>query len=147
VITGTYTHRRCSASRIRGNPLCVLDCELAPLTPALLHGVMQRLAELSAVHAALFKPALFTSSDYLAAELARLNCHAQAVESIAKDPVLALSAAGHISSGRVTLCESVIEKQYPLTFANGSGAQDDDPLRLAFLIGCAVGLDAGRAAA
>jgi len=136
-----------AASRVRGNPLCVLDCELAPLTPALLHGVVQRLSELSATHAASFKPALFTSSDYLAAELARLNCHAQAVELIAKDPGLALAAAGHINCSRVLLCESVIEKPYPLSFVHGSGAQDDDPLRLAFLIGCAVGLDAGRAAA
>jgi hypothetical protein len=136
-----------AASRVRGNPLCVLDCELAPLTPTLLHRVMQQLAELSAAHAAPFKPALFTSSDYLAAELARLNCHAQPVELIAKDPVLALSAAGHIASGRVQLCESVIEKPYPLSFVHGGGAQDDDPLRLSFLIGCAVGLDAGRAAA
>jgi hypothetical protein len=136
-----------AASRLRGNALCVLDCELAPLTPALLHSVVQRLAELSAAHAAPFRPALFTSSDYLAAELARLNCHAQPVELIAKDPVLALSAAGHIASGQVQLCASVIEKPYPLSFVHGSGAQDDDPLRLSFLIGCAVGLDAGRAAA
>jgi hypothetical protein len=107
---------------------------------------MQRLAELSAAHAAPFKPALFTSSDYLAAELARLNCHAQPVETIAKDPGLALAAARHISSGRVLLCESAIEKPYPLSFVHGGGAEEDDPLRLSFLIGCAVGLDAGRAA-
>ena len=136
-----------SASRVRGNPLCVLDCELAPLTPALLHSVVQRLSELSATHAASFRPALFTGSEYLAAELARLNCHAQAVETIAKDPALPLSAAGHIASGRVILCESAIEKPYPLSFVHGSGVQDDDPLRMSFLIGCAVGLDQGRVAA
>jgi len=39
------------------------------------------------------------------------------------------------------------ERAYPLSFMHGSGIQEDDPLRLAFLIGCAVGLDAGRAAA
>jgi hypothetical protein len=136
-----------AASRVRGNPLCVLDCELAPLTPTLLHRVMQQLAELSATYAAPFKPALFTTSD-LAAELARLNCHAQTVDSIAKDTVLALSAAGHVASGRVQLCSSVLEKEkgYPLSFMHG-GIQEDDPLKLSFLIGCAVGLDAGRAAA
>ena len=32
-----------AASRVRGNPLAILDCELGPLAPALLHGVMQRL--------------------------------------------------------------------------------------------------------
>jgi hypothetical protein len=136
-----------AASRLRGNPLCVLDCELAPLTPALLHRVMQQLAELSAAHSAPFKPALFTTSD-LAAELARLNCPAQPVDAIAKDTVLALSAARHVASGRVQLCESLLEKgkSYPLSFMHG-GIQEDDPLKQAFLIGCAVGLDAGRAAA
>jgi hypothetical protein len=96
-------------------------------------------------------PALFTSAD-LAAELVRLNCRTPIVDvsGILKDTMtmLALSAAGHVNSGLVDSCAGVLQKSYPpLGFLQGSGAQDDDPLRQSFLAGVAAGLDAGRAAA
>jgi hypothetical protein len=134
-----------AASRLRGNPLCVLDCDQSPLTPAFLHGTLARLSELAATHSA--PPAIFTSSD-LAAELARLNCRATVLDSVIADKLISLAAARHVNSGLVQLCAGVIEeKGYPISFMQGGGAQDDDPLRLAFLVGVAAGLDAGRAAA
>jgi hypothetical protein len=134
-----------AASRVRGNPLVVLDCDQSPLTPAFLHGTIARLSALAAAHAA--PPALFTSSD-LAAELARHNCRASILDSIIADKLISLAAARHVNSGLVQLCAGVIEeKGYPISFMQGGGAQDDDPLRLAFSVGVAAGLDAGRAAA
>jgi hypothetical protein len=134
-----------AASRLRGNPLCVLDCDQSPLTPAFLHRTIARLSELAAAHAA--PPAIFTSGD-LASELARLNFRATALDTFISDKLLSLAAARHVNAGRVHLCAGAIEaKGYPIGFMQGGGAQDDDPLRQAFLLGVAAGLDANRVAA
>jgi len=134
-----------SASRLRGSAICLIDCDLQPVSPALLHGVVARLSELGAACSS-FR-VLFTTSG-LAEEMERLGCRAEVIDRIVKDEMLGVSAAVHVSTGRVLVCEEVLSKKYPLSFLQGTAVwrDDGDPLLIAFLAGIALALDTGRSA-
>jgi hypothetical protein len=133
-----------AVSKVRGSAVCILDCELAPLTPALLYGVCTRLVDLSAACLAVAPAMLFTTSA-LTAELERLGYLSEIIDGLLKDEMLAVAAAVHVSAQRVRVCADVLAKSYPLTFLQGAAVHDDDdPLRIAFLAGVAVALDTNR---
>jgi hypothetical protein len=131
-------------ARRLGLPLCLLDCELAPLAPLLMHGIFTRLSELAETCMARQR-VLFTTTR-LAEEMERLihRCRIEVIDRIVDDEMLEMSAGVHVASSRVQLCEAVLSKSFPLTFLQGSGAQDDDPLRTAFLCGAVLALSSGR---
>jgi hypothetical protein len=126
-----------------GSPICLLDCELGPLSPSLLHGIFTRLAEFSEACSARGGGLLFTTSS-LADELERMGYQSQIIDRVVDDAMLAISAAIHVSAQRVRMC--ALTKSFPLTFLQGLPAvqDDDDPLRIAFLAGVAVALDTNR---
>jgi hypothetical protein len=126
-----------------GSPICLLDCELGPLSPSLLHGIFTRLAEFSEACSARCGGLLFTTSS-LADELERMGYQSQIIDRVVDDAMLAISAAIHVSAQRVRMC--ALTKSFPLTFLQGLPAvqDDDDPLRVAFLAGVAVALDTNR---
>ena len=131
-----------AASRLR-SAICLTDCDLQPISPTLLHGVVARLSELGTVCSA-SRRVLFTTSE-LAEEMERLGCRAEIIDRIVKDEMLNVSAAIHVSTGRVQVCEDVLSKKYPLSFLQGTALRDDgDPLLMAFLVGIALALDTGR---
>jgi hypothetical protein len=78
----------------------------------------------------------------------RLGCRAEIIDRIVKDEMLGVSAAVHVSTGRVQVCEDVLSKKYPLSFLQGTAVlrDDGDPLVIAFLAGIALALDTGRSA-
>jgi hypothetical protein len=124
--------------------ICLVDCDLAPLTAALLPDIIARLLELAQVCAARRPPMLFTSSR-LAEEVERLGRRAEIIDCILDDEALGLSASVHIAAQRVRLCAAALEKDFPLPFLQGAAVQeDDDPLRVAFLVAVAISLDANR---
>jgi hypothetical protein len=134
-----------STSRLSrpGSPICLLDCELGPLSPSLLHGIFARLVEFSEACSARGGVLLFTTSS-LADELERMGYQSQIIDRVVDDAMLAISAAIHVSAQRVRMC--ALTKSFPLTFLQGLPAvqNDDDPLRVAFLAGVAVALDTNR---
>jgi hypothetical protein len=134
-----------AASRL-GQPLCLLDCALTPLSPSLLHNLIERLMELTQACAAQFGPMVFTTSA-LAEVFARMGQRTgvEIIDGIVADEALALSAAVHVGAERVRVCADVLAKSYPLTFLQGAPVRDDDdPLRIAFITGIAVALDTNR---
>ena len=126
-----------------GSPICLLDCELGPLSPSLLHGIFTRLTEFADACSARCGGLLFTTSS-LADELERMGYQSQIIDRVVDDAMLAISAAIHVSAQRVRMC--ALTKSFPLTFLQGLAAvqDDDDPLRVAFLAGVAVALDTNR---
>jgi hypothetical protein len=135
-----------SARRLPGAAIVCLDCAQGPLTPFLLQEILQQLSELRARLSCL-GTAIFTSAE-LAAQFERLGYRALVIDRIAKDVVLPVSVASQVAASRVQICAAVLSKSsVPLSFLQGSGFDDGSPLRLAFLVGVAVGLDTGRAAA
>jgi hypothetical protein len=137
-------------ARRLGLPLCLLDCESGPLTSVLMHCVFVRLAELSETCPARLR-VLYTTGK-LAAEMERLvhKCRIEIIDRIVDDDLLEMSVGVHIANARVRLTDVAMSKSFPLTFLTGSGGQDDDPLRLSFLCGCALAFSSslrlGRAA-
>ena len=135
-----------------GGTLTVLDVEAAPLAPVLFTGIITRLVNLAMVTRAEHGARLFATG-VLAAEFARLGQRAHIVDALAaEDPgLLAVAAAAHVGAGRVKLVSEVLKKgeRFPLggILAGTAGEDDDDPLKLAALIGITVGLDAGRSLA
>jgi hypothetical protein len=134
-------------SRVHGG-VCLLDVELGQLAPAFLHGVAERCRELSEACGARCDPALFCAGAELIEALARLDCYAEDISAVVKDGTLALSAAAHISAGRVRLCAEVLSRDVPLSFLSSGPVPDTDSvLQISFLAGIAVSLDEGRRAA
>jgi len=121
--------------------LIVLDYEL--VSPARFDDVVARLLEWGRELGAL--PALLTSS-LLADQFRRLGHDPAVVDAVAKDPMLAISAAMHISTGTVKLSDQarLRAQTLPLGILDGTATDDDDPLRLAALVGIGVGLDKHR---
>ncbi len=121
--------------------LIVLDYEL--VSPARFGDVVARLLEWGRELEAL--PALLTSS-LLADQFRRLGRDPAVIDEVAKDPMLAIAAAMHIGSGTVKLSDQgrVRAQTLPLGMLDGTSTDDDDPLRLAALVGIAVGLDKHR---
>jgi hypothetical protein len=135
-----------SAIRLRGAAIVCLDVAQGPLTPFLLQDILQQLSELR-MRLSCREMAIFTSTE-LAAQFERLGYRASIIDSIAKDVVLPVSVASQVAASRVQICSAVLSRSsVPLSFLQGSGFDDGSPLRLAFLVGVAVGLDTGRAAA
>jgi hypothetical protein len=134
-------------TRVHGG-VCLLDVELGQLAPAFLHGVAERCRELSEACGARYDPALFCAGAELIEALARLDCYAEDISGVVKDSTLALSAAAHISAGRVRLCADVLSRDVPLSFLSaGPVPATDSVLQISFLAGIAVSLDEGRRAA
>jgi hypothetical protein len=127
-----------------GSAIRLLDCEQAPLSPSLLQYIVTRLSDLTELCSAHRGAVLFTTSE-LSETLERLGYHSEIIDCVLNDTMLPVSAAVHVSAQRVRVCADVLAKSYPLTFLQGAAVQDnDDPLRLAFLAGVAVALDANR---
>jgi hypothetical protein len=82
----------------------------------------------------------------LADQFRRLGHDPAVVDAVAKDPVLAISAAMHIGAGTVKLSDQarLRAQTLPLGILDGTATDNDDPLRLAALVGIAVSCDAGR---
>jgi hypothetical protein len=130
--------------------LTILDFEVASLAPAVFSGIAARLVDLAkTTRAQHVGPVLFTSTT-LEAELLRAGFRATVIDGIvAEEPaMLAVSAAVHVSAGRVKLAAEALARaeHQPLGLLEAAG-EDDDPLQLAALIGIAVGLDGHRTAA
>jgi hypothetical protein len=121
--------------------LIVLDYEL--VSPARFGDVVARLLEWGRELGAL--PVLFSSS-LLGDQFRRLGHEPAVVDAVAQDPMLAVSAAIHIGTGIVKLSDQarLRAQTLPLGILDGTATDDDDPIRLAALIGIAVGCDAGR---
>jgi hypothetical protein len=127
--------------------VCLVDCELGQLSPGLLHGAVARLLELSTLCSARHDPVMFSTTE-LVQVVNRLGYRAEVIDAVLADPTLAVSAASHVATGQVKICEPVLARGYPLSFLQAAAAvQDADPLALAFLAGIAISLDANRAAA
>jgi hypothetical protein len=134
-------------TRTGGSPLLILDCEVAPLVPALFNGIVARLIELAKVTRAEVGAVLFASG-VLADEVRRLGYNAEVIDDLAAggDGLLALAAAVHIGAGRVKITGEALAKAeyHPLGGILDATAHDDDPLRTAALVGIAIALDTGR---
>ena len=132
--------------RVINPPLILIDFDLVSLAPQSFHAIMARLAELASEMKTPWA-SLFTQSPFVD-ELARLGYRSgiEAIDHVAKDELLATGAARHIGAARVKI--SVIAhartETLPLNIFDGTSSDDADPLRLAALIGIAVGLDEGR---
>lgn len=132
--------------RVPGSAIIVLDVEAAPLSPRFLRATGERLHEMVAKHrngvVALFGPKA------LADEAQRLGINCRDVDALLSNDGddLALSAATHILGGRVALTADTLDKatRLPLGGLLDASAGDDDPIRLAALVGIALALDAGR---
>jgi hypothetical protein len=132
-----------------GGPLVVIDVETSPLCPALFTGIVARLLELAKATRAQHGAHLFTTTP-LAAELGRLGQRAQIVDALAKDEMLGVSAAAHIGAGRVRITAKALARGegHPLGgLLDATTGENNDPLRVAALIGIAIGLDTGRSLA
>jgi hypothetical protein len=132
-------------SRIGRTPIVtVLDFDVLPLAPASLRGVVERLLGLSKQCGG--APAFAFATSAIAAEIERIGQAVQVIDRLAKDEMLAVSAAAHIGAGRVKLSAQARERSATLPFGimDGSTADDDDQVCLAALIGFAVALDEGR---
>ena len=68
--------------------------------------------------------------------------HAEVIDGILAEgaEALALAAAVHVAADRVKLAGAVLTKRHPLE----AFGDEDDPLRLAALVGIALALDRGR---
>jgi hypothetical protein len=137
-----------AAGRVPGAGLCLLDVLLAPLAPGLFHSILARLTELGGeCGCPQSRQVLFVGSTELSEIFARLGFRSQVVDGLlAKDTLLLLpvSAAAHISGGRVRVHERVLSQSIPLGFLHGGAAVDlDDVVSLSFLCGVAM-LDSGR---
>jgi hypothetical protein len=132
-------------ARNRLTGVCLLDCELQQLSPGLLHGLVARLLDLSTVCSARHDPVVFTTTE-LVQTLERLGYRGEIVDGVIGDKMLGVSAAAHVAAGRVRVCESVCNKNVPLSFLTAA-VQDNEPLTLAFCAGIAISEDMNRAAA
>jgi hypothetical protein len=131
--------------RLGSPPLILLDCDLGPLSPMLLEGVVARLSALAETVRA-SGVVVFTTAP-IAAELQRLGHHRgiEAIDEIVGDELLTLACAVHITAGRVRVCADVLAKNHPLVFLHGRSRQpDNDPQSTAVLAGIAIALDENR---
>jgi hypothetical protein len=130
-------------SIVPGSVLVVLDVELAPLSPALLQGMMKRLDDFSRGRVRW----IILAQSPLKNELERLGVRntIEPLDFTLSDPLLAVAASVHVANGRVQLCAEVLSKEYPLGFLRGTAAADtDDPLTLAVLSAIVLSFDERR---
>ncbi len=132
----------------------LLDCEQARfISPALLNGVTSRLGEFAdamGAYGLMGRRAcmLFTTA-LLKAEMDRMGHDAvDVVDGIASEgEALAVAAAVHINAGRVKIATKALARSehQPVSILDATVAYDDnDPARLAALVGIALGFDEGR---
>jgi hypothetical protein len=112
--------------------------------------IAARLTEIATATRA--RGAMLFTSGALAEEAWRLGYHAQVIDRLAAedDGLLALAAAVHIGAGRVKITAEALAKaeHHPLGgILDATAGDEDDPLRLAALIGIALALDEGRSLA
>ena len=137
-----------ASNRFCRGPLLILDWEAAPLVPVLFNGIVARLTDLAKAMRAWGGAILFTSG-VLAEEVRRLGYHAEVIDRLIAedDGLLALAAAVHIGAGRVKITAEALAKAeyHPLGgILDATAGDEDDPLRVAALIGIALALDTGR---
>jgi hypothetical protein len=133
-----------AASLTPRSSLILLDLDRAALSPVLLKGMAERLADFGkTLHA---RGVMIYTQTPLKSELERLGVTpVEAMDFVLADPLLNVAAAVHVGSNRVRLCAEVLAKNYPLGFLHGSTAQtDDDPLTLAVLAGVVLMFDKNR---
>jgi hypothetical protein len=135
-------------NHVGGAPLLlVLDCELAPLAPALFTGTVARLRDLA--EATRSSIAVLFTTQPLAEELQRLGYHAVVIDGLAAEDqgMLAVSVAVHVGAGRVKMTAAALARaeHHPLGGILDAAADgEEDPLRSAALIGIAIALDERR---
>ena len=112
---------------------------------------MTRLRELANAMNSKFGAMVFTTAT-LAAEFPRLG-YDRGVEEIDElaagldDGMLELRAAVHIGAGRVKIAGEAIEKYHPARFLDPTARDDDEPLKVAALLGVILALDENRSLA
>jgi hypothetical protein len=129
-------------SRIPGQPLTILDVDLAPLSPELLQGIIKRLDDFGRGRT----PWVVMAQTPVKAELERLGVMGiEPLDYTLSDPLLSVAAAVHVSAGRVQMCSEVHARGFPLGFLRGAAAADThDPLTLAVLAAIVLSFDEGR---
>jgi hypothetical protein len=135
-------------------PLTLLDCEQAQfISPALLNGTMNRLNKFADVMGAYglmgIRARVLYTSALLKEEMSRLGHDAvDVIDGIAGEgEALAVAASVHINAGRVKIAEKALARaeHQPVSILDATIAYDDnDPARLAALVGIALVFDAGR---
>jgi hypothetical protein len=138
-------------NQVVGHRLILLDVDVAPLSPALFHGVAARLVELAKTCRARYGGGFLYTSSVLANEFERLEYHiADVVDALTDedDELLALSAATHIGAGRVKITADALAKaqHFPLggVLDAATGTDQTDPVQITCLVGIALALDSGR---
>jgi hypothetical protein len=126
-------------------PLLIVDWFVGPLSPSLFEQIVTRLRELANAMNSKFGAIVFTTAT-LAAEFPRLG-YDRGVEDIDElvagldDGMLELRAAVHIGAGRVKIAGEAFEKYHPARFLDPTARDDDDPLKVAALLGIILALD------
>ncbi len=126
-------------------PLHLLDFDVAPLSGAMIDGMFARGEDLCRVVRVLGVRCVWVPAPIV------MQCHLRGFAAEAIPPELlgdpdglALAVAGHISQGRVRICEPAALKArvHPLRGAleYRAGDKDADPLRMALLTGIGIGL-------
>jgi hypothetical protein len=139
-----------AAAPTRGAPLVLIDFDMSPMTGTTFATIAARLAELNhecraqydGMLSAIWAPAP------LVKQIAARAIPAEPIppELLADPAALALSAAGLVANGAVKMAAPAHDKARDtpllgaLTFKAGE-PMDADPLRLALLIGIAIGTD------
>jgi hypothetical protein len=128
-------------SIIPASPVTLLDVALSPLCPNLLLDMRTRLTDFAKGR----RWAVFAQTP-VKAELERLGVNGvEMLDALLADPMLAVSAAVHISGNRVQICPEALAKDFPLGFLRGAATPAaDDPLSLAVLCGICLTFDIGR---
>jgi hypothetical protein len=137
-------------SRVPGSPLVLLDFDLAPMTGTTFAAIAGRLGELNRECCTQFDGQLSAiwTPEALSRQILARGIAAEPIppELLADPAALALSAAGLVANGAVKMAAPAHEKARDtpligaLTFRAGE-AMDADPLRLALLVGIAIGTD------
>jgi hypothetical protein len=149
-LTGLAAVAYFATAPTRDSPLVLLDFDLSPMTGATFATIAARIAELNRECRAQYDGALSAiwTPEPLFRQIAARGIPAEPIppEVLADPGALALSAAGLVANGAVKMAAPAHEKARDtpligsLTFRAGE-PMDADPLRLALLIGIAIGTD------
>src|SRR6185437_2245904 len=122
------------------------DCDTTSLSPAIFPSIKERL--LAFAGALRTDWSMLYTRSALVDEAARrgLTQGVEAIDALLEAEDLPLSAAAHITSGRVGVTAALLAKSNQLVLGGLLDANnvEDDPLRTAALIGIALGLDENR---
>jgi hypothetical protein len=149
-LTGLAAVAYFATAPTRDSPLVLLDFDLSPLTGATFATIAARIAELNRECRAQYggKLSAIWTPEPLSKQIAARGIPAEPIppEVLADPGALALSAAGLVANGAVKMAAPAHEKARDtpllgaLTFRAGE-PMDADPLRLALLVGIAIGTD------